>query len=320
MKNPIVWCSGLPLLKRGIEGDLSVQIPPGPPFSKGGSRHAACARTVLSLAVLAVVGALYGAAQAQPQRVISLAPSITETVYALGFGDRLVGVSTYCDYPPEAMRIERVGTFLSPNAELIVAKRPDLVLAVPSPGNRNPVESLQRLGLKVVVVDPQTLAEIKEAIVTIARELGNEAAGRKLVGEMEARNQELRERLADAPRRKVLMVVGHSPLIAVGPGTFQDELIRLARGVNVAAETGRAWPHLSVEFVIAAAPEVIIDTTAHENPEGGGSDFWSTYSAIPAVREGRVHAYREYALLRPGPRIAEALQRVARFIHPERFR
>jgi ABC-type hemin transport system substrate-binding protein len=100
---------------------------------------------------------LLGDGRRRPQRIVSLAPSLTETVFALGLGDRLVGVSVYCDYPPEAQRIDRVGTFITPNVEAIVAKRPDVILAVPSPGNRSPVESLERLGFKVVVVDPLTL-------------------------------------------------------------------------------------------------------------------------------------------------------------------
>jgi ABC-type Fe3+-hydroxamate transport system substrate-binding protein len=106
---------------------------------------------------------------AEVQRIVSLAPSVTETVFALGMGDKLVGVSVYCDYPPQAQRIDRVGNFLTPNIEAIVAKHPDVVIAVPSPGNQNPVEALRRLGLTVVVVEPNTIAEIEDSLVTIGR-------------------------------------------------------------------------------------------------------------------------------------------------------
>jgi iron complex transport system substrate-binding protein len=256
------------------------------------------------------------------RRIVSLAPSVTETVFALGMGDALVGVSVYCDYPPAAQRIERVGNFLTPNIEAIVAKHPDVVIAVPSPGNRNPVETLRRLGLKVVVVEPNTIAEIEDSLVTIGQAIGREAEGRALAASIETRMAAIRARLADAPRRKVLMVVGQTPLIAVGSGLFQDELISMARGINLAAPAGGRWPRLSVEFVIAAAPEVIIDTTmGNEERAGAGAAlaFWGTFHTLPAVRQHRVYGFKAYQLLRPGPRLPEALESIARFVHPERF-
>ena len=255
-------------------------------------------------------------------RVVSLAPSVTETVFALGLGDELVGVSSYCDYPPQALRINRVGTFLTPNVEAIVAKAPDVVIAMPTPGNQSGVEALRRLGIKVVLVDPNTVAEIEESLVTIGRELAHEAAARALVTRIDAHMERVRARIADAPARKVLMVVGQTPLIAVGAATFQDELIRLARGINLAATAGGTWPHLSLEFVIAAAPDVIIDTTMGNEERVGAAAatrFWSAFPTIPAVRDQRVFGYKAYAVLRAGPRIGEAFEDIARFIHPERF-
>jgi cobalamin transport system substrate-binding protein len=259
---------------------------------------------------------------AEVRRIISLAPAVTETVFALGLGDELVGVSAYCDYPPEALRIDRVGTFLTPNVEAIIAKRPDLVIVMPTPGNRSGVEALQQLGIKVVVVDPNTVAEIKESLITIGRELGREADGQALVARIDERMKAVRARIADAPERKVLMVVGQTPLIAVGSGTFQDELIRMARGINLAAAASGTWPHLSLEFAIAAAPEVIIDTSmGNEEVVGAGPAmaFWNAFPTIPAVREHHVFGYKAYAVLRPGPRIGEAFADIAQFIHPERF-
>jgi iron complex transport system substrate-binding protein len=259
---------------------------------------------------------------AEVQRIISLAPSVTETVFALGLGDRLVGVSVYCDYPPEVERIDRVGTFLTPNVELIVAKRPDVIIAVPTPGNQAPVESLRRLGFNVVVVNPNTVAEIKDMLVTIAREIGREAEGRALVSGIEERMTALRSRVAGALERRVLMVVGHTPLIAVGRPTFQDELIHMARGINLAASAGGSWPHLSIEFAIAAAPQVIIDTSMGSEEQtgtGAGVAFWDAFPGIPAVRQERVYGYKSYQLLRPGPRLAEAFETIARFVQPERF-
>lgn len=254
-------------------------------------------------------------------RIVSLAPSVTETIFALGLGDQLVGVSVYCDYPQEAQRIDRVGTFLTPNVEVILAKHPDVIIAVPTPGNQNPVEALQRLGLKVLLVNPNTIAEIEESFVTIGGALGREADGRALAARVEERVAVIRARVADAAERKVLMVVGHTPLIAAGTGTFQAELIRMAHGINLAA-AGGTWPHLSIEFAIAAAPEVIIDTTMGNEETAGtqaAMQFWSAFATIPAVRNGHVYGHMAYQLLRPGPRVPEAFEAVARFVHPERF-
>jgi iron complex transport system substrate-binding protein len=206
--------------------------------------------------------------------------------------------------------------------EAIVAKRPDVILAVPSPGNQDPVQALRRLGFTVVLFDPNTVADIEAALITIGGALGHEAAARALVTRIEERITAVRARLADAPERTVLMVVGQTPLVAVGTGTFQDELIRMARGINLAVAAGGVWPRLSIEFAIAAAPEVIIDTTMGNEERAGAEaamEFWKAFPTIPAVRDRRVYGYKAYQLLRPGPRIAEAYEAIARFIHPERF-
>ena len=274
-----------------------------------------------ALAIFLLLG-VHNSVVAEPQRIISLAPSLTETVFALGLGDRLVGVSAYCDYPPAAADIDKVGTFLTPSIEAIVAKKPDVVLAIPSPGNRSGVESLQKLGIRVVVVDPNTLAETKNAILTIGEALDRKAEAQALLARIDAQFAAVAGKLGDVPQRRVLMVVGQTPLIAVGTGTFQNELIEQARGINVAAVAGSTWPHLSLEYAIAAAPQVIIDTSMgnEERPGAGGAlAFWSAYPVIPAVRDTRVYGYKAYAVLRPGPRIGEAFEAIARFIHPEKF-
>lgn len=259
---------------------------------------------------------------APPARIVSLAPSVTEILFALGVGERVVGVSTYCDYPPEAKRVDRIGTFLTPNVELILAKRPDLVIGVPSPGNRAPVENLQDLGLRVLIVDPEGVAAIATAIRDVARAVDVEAAGERLVRDIESKLAAIAARLADAPAPRVLMVVGRVPLVAAGRGTYQDELIRLAHGTNVAAPSGERWPHLSLEFAIKAAPEVIIDASMGSESEPGsaaGREFWQQLPTIPAVRDRRLYGYRVDHLLRPGPRVPETLETMARYIHPERF-
>lgn len=267
-----------------------------------------------------LVGARLSAAE--PQRIVSLAPSITETVFALGAGERLVGVSTYCDYPPEAARIDRVGSFLTPNIEAIVAARPDLVIGIPSPGNRNPVESIERLGLRVLTVDPETIDQTKAAILAIGEALGRVSAAQELVARIDAEFAAVEARLTGVAPRRVLMVVGHTPLIAAGRGTLQDELITRARGQNLAGAASGRWPHLNLELVVAAAPEVIVDTSMGNEERAGAAatmEFWRAFPTIPAVRNRRIYGYGAYDVLRPGPRIGAAFVTMARFIHPEAF-
>ena len=251
-------------------------------------------------------------------RIVSLAPSITEILFALGVGDRVVGVSTYCDYPPQVARIDRIGTFLSPNIELILKHQPDLVIGVPSPANHAPVESLEDLGLHVLIVDPEGVAATCAAIRRVADAVGVAAQGERLAKRIEANVARVEARLQDVPRPRVLMLVGLRPLVAVGAGSYQDELIRLAGGTNVAAETGEEWPRLGIEFVLSRAPEVIIDAGAEEKG-GERRAFWADFPTIPAVRNGRIYGYGAKELLRPGPRVAQTLETIARFLHPERF-
>jgi cobalamin transport system substrate-binding protein len=260
---------------------------------------------------------------ATPQRIISLAPSITEILFAVGAGDRVVGVSTYCDYPPAAARIDRIGTFLQPNVERILTKRPDLIIGVPSPGNRASVQRLQELGLNVLIVDPEHIADILKAIHTIADAVGNGPQGDAVVARIERDIAAVTKRLEGAAPPRVLMLVGRSPFVAAGGGTYQDELIGLARGNNLSAAVGPMWPTVNLEWIVAQAPEVIIDASmgSEEAPDRASTlAFWSGFPTIPAVRDQRIYGHRASQLLHPGPRVAETLEAVARFVHPDRFK
>jgi iron complex transport system substrate-binding protein len=255
------------------------------------------------------------------KRIVSLAPSVTETLFAIGAGEQLVGICTFCDFPREVERIDRIGAYITPNVEAIVAKRPDVVIGVP-PNNPEAIMALQRLGLRVIVVRVETIAEIEAAIRTVAQEAGREAAGERLLADMQQRMADVRQRLAGAPQRRVLMVVGQTPLIAVGSGIFLDELIRQAQGINIAASARQPWPHLSLEVVVASQPEVIIDGSMGSEEKQDSDQrlgIWRNFPTLPAVRDGRLYGRLSYAILRPGPRLPEAFEEIARLIHPERF-
>lgn len=259
--------------------------------------------------------------QGNALRVVSLAPSVTETIFALGAEHQLVGVCSFCDFPDGAKRIQRIGSYSIPNVEEIVAKAPDVVIAVP-PNSPDAIAALKRAGLKVVRVEVDTVAQVEAAIRTIAREVGKETEGEQLLYGIRTKMAVIVSRLAEVPKRRVLMVVGQNPLIAVGDGIFLNELITQARGINIAAVTGQPWPHLSLEFAVANQPEVIIDGSmgSDEQNETQRLGVWRHFPELPAVREGRLYNRRTDTLLRPGPRLAEGFEEIARFIHPERFR
>jgi len=259
-------------------------------------------------------------ATSRPKRIVSLAPSVTETLFALGAGEQLVGICTFCDFPREVELIDRIGSYIAPNVEAIIAKAPDVVIGVP-PNSPEAVAALQRAGLKVVIVQVDTIAQIEEAMRTIAHEAGRDAEGEALLGELRQRMAAVRARLQDAPPRRVLMVVGQNPLIAVGSGIFLDELITQAHGINIAADTHQLWPQLSLEVAVAKQPEVIIDGSmgSEEKNQDQLLGVWQHFPELPAVRNGRLYGRRSYTLLRPGPRLAEGFEEIARLIHPERF-
>lgn len=250
------------------------------------------------------------------RRVVSLAPSVTETVFALDRGDRLAGISTFCDYPPDKVRdLPRAGSYLTPNVERIVALRPDVVIGVPTPGNQAAVEQLRALGLVVVIVSESTLADTWEAMRTIGAWTGNVAGAAALVTKVQDELAAVRAEAARLPRRRVLFVVGHDPLVAAGSGLFIDELIAAAGGSNVGASSGLAWPRLSLETVIAAAPEVIIDGAMGSEANQGLAAYWRTFASVPAVRDGHLWPQRSDALLRPGPRVGKGARELFEMIH-----
>lgn len=248
-------------------------------------------------------------------RVVSLAPSVTETVYALGAEDRLVAVSSFCNYPEAARRLPRAGDYLHPSVETIVALRPEVVIGVPTPGNQAAVETLRGLGVNVVMVAEHTFQDTWEAIRTIGAWLGRAQEAERLIAEVQERIEGVRQRAVRQPRRRVLFVVGHDPLVVAGGGRFIDELIRVSNGENVGAIRGLEWPRLSLEAVVAAAPDVIIDGAMGSEAGRKLAEYWSAYTSVPAVRDGRVRAHRSDALLRPGPRLGLAAEELFLLIH-----
>jgi len=248
---------------------------------------------------------------------VALAPSVVETLFAVGAGAEVVGVTELSDFPPEASRIERVGSYLQPSVEAVISRRPDLVIAVPSPGNREAVEALMNLGLHVLVVaEGPTTGQVCDSILRIADEAGRPEQGREVVRRLREQIEDVRRRVAPFPRRRVLMVVGEDPLVVVGEGNLLDELLRHSGADNVASGLG-PWPRLSIEFVIKSAPQVIVDSSMGDEATADLS-FYAGLE-LEALDRRQIHAVRLDEVLRPGPRLGDGLEKLARLIHPEAF-
>ena len=253
-----------------------------------------------------------------PQRIVSLAPSMTEALFALGAGDRIVGVTTFCDYPPQALQIPKIGSFVTPSIEAVLGRRPDLVVGVPEGTDHEKVKQMETLGLRVSVFPVSSVGAIFSSIRLLAQVVGRDEAGAKLLRRMQNQMDSVRRYLDNSRRRRVLLVVGYRPLVAAGSKTFIGELLSLAGGENIAGAAQQSWPILSAETIVARAPEVIIEAGMGSEREAQRLR-WQDLSSLPAVKEGRIYSYPSDKILRPGPRIGEALEELARLIHPECF-
>jgi iron complex transport system substrate-binding protein len=253
-----------------------------------------------------------------PKRVVSLAPSITEIVFALGEGHRLQGVTQHCDYPPEAGSLPRVGSYVHLDLEKIVALKPDLCLGTRDGNPREVAAKLESLNIPVYAVNPRDLETVMDTLLEIGRLLHAEERAELLVKDMRRRIEAVKVRVAGTEERpSVFFQIGIVPIVSVGTHTFIDELIATAGGRNLAAGSN-PYPRFSREQIVALEPEVIIITSMTR-----GQDFepvrdeWNQWSSLPAVRNRRIHIVDSDLFDRPSPRLVEGLELLGRLIHPE---
>jgi iron complex transport system substrate-binding protein len=257
---------------------------------------------------------------ADPRRVVAMAPSATEIVFAIGRQDRLVGVSRFSDTPEAARALPKVGSYVHLDLERIVALKPDLCLAIRDGNPKAVVDRLEAMEIPVYAVDPRDLASVMETVTALGDLLNAREAARRLVDEMQRRIAAVDRRVAKvAHRPRVFLQIGLTPVVSAGSGTFLHELITRAGGVNAAA-VAVAYPRFSQEQVIALAPEVLIITSM--NREGLFAQAlteWRRWPQIPAVADNRLHIVDSNSLDRPSPRLVEGLEQLARLIHPKLF-
>jgi iron complex transport system substrate-binding protein len=260
-----------------------------------------------------------------PRRIVSLAPNMTEVLFALGAGPRTVGVTRFCDHPPEARALPRVGGFLDPSLEAVVALRPDLVLGVPNASNRTVLERLGELRIPVLLVEAHRLEDVYSLLLEVGRAVGALPAAKEVVARMRARVERVAKAVQGAPRTRVLCAYGRDPLIVAGPRSYTDELLALAGAENIAREGLTRYPTYSMERVLVLAPEVLIDASMEGAPSAGRPsaqalrERWGRFASLPAVKKGRLHWIDPQLVARPGPRLVDALEEIARILHPARF-
>jgi cobalamin transport system substrate-binding protein len=245
------------------------------------------------------------------RRIVSLAPSSTEIVYALGASARLVGVDQFSDFPPAARSLPRVGSDLSPSVERILALKPDLVLLSTSANTRELAADLRRLGVRVIVSSGDDLSEVFDAIVQIGSAL--DLDGRGLIAQLRARRDAVEKRVAGLPRPRTLVVVWTDPLSIAGGKSFVDGAIGSAGGDDVAADSAQPYPQYSVERLLARAPEVIVVGSHGDTPPLGPL---LAHPSLPAVRDHRVYRIDQDLLFRPGPRLVDGIETLSRILHP----
>jgi len=256
-----------------------------------------------------------------PSRIISLAPSLTETVYALGLQDHLVGDTDFCDYPPEARKKPKVGGIINPNLEKIASLHPDLVLVTKSINRLDTVRALDTLGIPTYsTADPRSVAEIISSTQKLADVLGAPEAGKSLGEELQSRLATLQTKLAAVPPRRVLFIVWTEPLISAGQHTFIADVLRKAGAVTI-VQSSQDWPQVNLEEVARLQPDYLVFASSHSEVAARDFDALAArpgWRILDAVRNRRFAVISD-AVNRPAPRIVSAIEELARQLHPEAF-
>ena len=254
---------------------------------------------------------------AVPARVISLAPSVTEMLFAIGLDREIVAVTPFCDYPPEAARRPKVG-YAQPSLEQIVALDPDMVIAPAEFLRSDLLGKLEQLNISALVLSARSLRDIERHLLLLGLVFKRSEQAGRVINAMRHRTEVAANRAGEFRPVRVLYVLNSRPLITIGPGSYIHELIELAGGINSAASAGTAYPRIDMETVLRSDPEVLlfpVGTT--ETVPAADRDAWKGWTDITAVRTGRLHTISSDIINRPGPRIVEALEAMVRIFHPD---
>ena len=251
-------------------------------------------------------------------RIISLAPDITETLFLLGAQDRLIGVTTQCDWPEAAKHKPKIGDLLNPNYEAILAAKPDLVIASTAGNDRSAVMKLEGLGLPVYVTAPRSVERIFQSVEDIGRIVDCGAQGLQLLAQMKERLEKVRLRIAGLPPVRAFFITWFDPLLSPGKDTFESDVLHLAGVISITAAIPQYYPRYSLEQLLVKDPDVILSIAHSGDPL---PDFKKTagWKDLRAVKEGKVYFLGEY-LQHPSPLFVNGVEELAQKLYPERFR
>lgn len=264
----------------------------------------------------------------EPRRIVSLAPSVTETLFALGLGNRVVGVTKFCDYPPAALSLPRVGGYIDPDYEAVTRLKPDLVIGLTASEHGPVGTNLAQLGLRFMAVDQGRVDGLLDSIPAIGRACGAESAAERMVAGLRARMNAVERRTAELPRPRVLVSLGRTmgtesvkEVYVAGCDGYFDRLIALAGGTNAYSRSVPLFPKVTAEGLAELAPDVIIDLVPDLEEKKLSVEAvlaeWRAIEALDAVRGGRVYVLSGDYVEVPGPRFVRLLDDMARAIHPD---
>ncbi len=251
-------------------------------------------------------------------RIVPLAPSITEILYFLGLGERVVGVTTFSYYPPEARTKPSIGSYINLNIERIVSLCPDLAIGTVDGNQPGSIRLLERAGVKVYLVNPRRVSEIIDTINKIATVCGVPERGIAIANRLRQRVNWIREKTHSLTRPRVFLQINLRPIMSVNRNTIHNDIIRLAGGINITENEPYTYPRVSIEEIIKKNPQVIIISSMERGGEfKRAKEEWLKWSTISAVRHGRIYLMNSDLIDRPSPRIIDGLEQMAKIIHPE---
>lgn len=253
------------------------------------------------------------------ERFVSLAPNLTEIVFAIGAGDRLVGNTTFCNYPEPAKNITKVGDTLQPSIERVLALKPQVVLVSTASQLQAFTTQLDEHGIAIYITDPHDLNGVFQTITNLGDVLDEPAAASALTHQMRTRTEAVERAVARRPRIRVFFQLSGQPLYTAGRTAFVTNLIERAGGQSVTSDVNEAWPRLSDEAALASRPEAVIMLSDESMGASANLKVAPALQTSPAVRNGRLYVIDGDLLTRPGPRLVDGLEQIARALHPEAF-
>ncbi|HZH35088.1 MAG TPA: cobalamin-binding protein [Pyrinomonadaceae bacterium] len=253
------------------------------------------------------------------ERFVSLAPNLTENVFAVGAGERLVGVTTYCNFPAEAQKISKVGDTINPNLETILALKPQLVLVSTASQIESFTRQMEERGIAVFVLNPKDFEGVLQNLRLLGDLLGTQSNAEKLVSDLQARVSLVENKISGEKPVRVFVQISREPLYTIGRASFLTDLIKRAGGESITLEVPEAYPKISKEMVLASQPEAVI-LSADDAMGEGNSTAADVLRDSPAVKDNRVYKINGDLLTRPSPRLVDGLEEIARALHPQVFR